>query len=146
MNFAIDCVVQLLVFKGKSAQTSDRRSTVLGQNFCAFPQPRLQVPGEYLKSGHGRSLPHTFEFIDKFIIWRYISYICWEVQYINDRKLKVNFALEHVTKAQKALWYSSTVYLTSTLGGSALSTPRPGHFTPGKEIRYPLKIKDKNKY
>ena len=33
--------------------------------------------------------------------------------------------------------YSSTLQLTSALDGSGWSTPRPGQFSPGKEIRYP---------
>jgi hypothetical protein len=31
--------------------------------------------------------------------------------------------------------YSSTLSLTSTLDGGGFSTPRPGRFNPGKEIR-----------
>jgi hypothetical protein len=34
--------------------------------------------------------------------------------------------------------YSSTLSLTSALHNGGWSTPRPGHFTPGKENRYPL--------
>jgi hypothetical protein len=34
--------------------------------------------------------------------------------------------------------YSSILSLTSALNGCGWSTPRPGHFTPGKETRYPL--------
>jgi hypothetical protein len=34
--------------------------------------------------------------------------------------------------------YPSTLSLASVLGGGGWSTPRPGHFTPGKETRYPL--------
>jgi hypothetical protein len=34
--------------------------------------------------------------------------------------------------------YSSTLSLTLALNGGGWSTPRPGHFTPGKETRYPL--------
>ena len=34
--------------------------------------------------------------------------------------------------------YSSVFSLTSALFGSGWWTPRPGHFTPGKETQYPL--------
>ena len=34
--------------------------------------------------------------------------------------------------------YSSTLSLTSALDGSGWLTPRPGRFTPGKEMWYPL--------
>ena len=34
--------------------------------------------------------------------------------------------------------YSSTLSLTSALVGGGWSTPRPGHFTLGKQTRYPL--------
>jgi len=34
--------------------------------------------------------------------------------------------------------YSSTLSLTSTLGEGGWLTPRPDHFTPGKETRYTL--------
>ena len=34
--------------------------------------------------------------------------------------------------------YSSTPFLTSALDGVGGLTPRPGHFTPGKETWYPL--------
>jgi hypothetical protein len=34
--------------------------------------------------------------------------------------------------------YICTPSLTSALDGGGLSTPRSGHFTPGKETRYPL--------
>ena len=34
--------------------------------------------------------------------------------------------------------YSSTISLTSALDGHGWLTPRPGRFTLGKEIRYPL--------
>ena len=34
--------------------------------------------------------------------------------------------------------YSSTLSLTSALGGSGWSTPRPGPFTFAKQTRYPL--------
>jgi hypothetical protein len=49
-------------------------------------------------------------------------------------KIKVKFTLEQATKAQRgsrgiALLFS----LTSVLDGGAWSTPRPGHFTPGKD-------------
>jgi len=62
MNFAIDCVVKFIGIQGEKC--TNLRSTVLGQNFCAFPQSRQQVAGKYLKSGHGRSLPPTFEFLN----------------------------------------------------------------------------------
>ena len=34
--------------------------------------------------------------------------------------------------------YTSTLSLTSALDAGAWLTPRHGHFTPGKETRYPL--------
>ena len=34
--------------------------------------------------------------------------------------------------------YSSTLSLTLALDGGGWLTPYPGHFTPGKETRYPL--------
>ena len=34
--------------------------------------------------------------------------------------------------------YSSTLPSTSALDGGWWSTPRPGHFTPGKDLVYPL--------
>ena len=34
--------------------------------------------------------------------------------------------------------YSTTLSLTSALDGCGWLTPRPGHFTPGKDARYPL--------
>ena len=34
--------------------------------------------------------------------------------------------------------YSCTISLTSALDGGAWLTPRPGRFTPGKDIRYAL--------
>jgi hypothetical protein len=47
--------------------------------------------------------------------------------------VKVKIALE---QAMKALKYTSTRSLTSTLDAAGRSTPRPGRFTPGKETRY----------
>jgi hypothetical protein len=47
-------------------------------------------------------------------------------------KVKVQFALEQATKAQRGSRYSSTPSLTSVLDGVGKSTPRPGRFTPGK--------------
>ena len=46
----------------------------------------------------------------------------------------VKFTLEQATKAQKGEWrYIYTLSLTSALGVSGWSTPRPGRFTPGKD-------------
>jgi hypothetical protein len=50
-------------------------------------------------------------------------------------KVKVKFFQERAMKAQR---YSSTISLTSVLHEGGWSTPRPGRFTPGKEVRYPL--------
>jgi len=50
------------------------------------------------------------------------------------RIVKIKHAPKQAKKAQK---YSSTLYLTSGIGGGGWSTPRPGHFNPGKD-RYTL--------
>jgi len=39
---------------------------------------------------------------------------------------------------EEEMRYSSTLFLTSALVGGRWSTPRSGHLTPGKEIRYPI--------
>jgi hypothetical protein len=55
-------------------------------------------------------------------------------------KVKVQFALEQTMRTQRVIRgnYSSILSLASALGWSKWSTPHPGRFTPGKEIRYPL--------
>jgi hypothetical protein len=52
---------------------------------------------------------------------------------------KVRFFLYKATKAQMGVEvYSSSLPLISALGWRGWSTPRPGRFTPRKQIRYPL--------
>jgi hypothetical protein len=48
------------------------------------------------------------------------------------------FALKQAIKAHRENRSSSTISLTSALVGGRWLTPRPGHFTPGKDTRYPL--------
>ena len=51
----------------------------------------------------------------------------------NTHRVKVKFTIEQATKAQKES-YSSTLSLNSALDGGGWSTPRPGRFTPGKDL------------
>jgi len=47
-------------------------------------------------------------------------------------QVNVEFTLEHATKAQRGSKDITTLSLTSALYGDEWSTPRPGHFNPGK--------------
>jgi hypothetical protein len=43
-----------------------------------------------------------------------------------------------VTGHEGPEWYSYIIYLISVLGDGVRLAPRPGRFTPGKEILYPF--------
>jgi hypothetical protein len=53
-------------------------------------------------------------------------------------EVKVKFTLEQTTKAQRGVEVSSTLSLTSALGGGGWSMPCPGRFTLAWKTRYPL--------
>ena len=77
-------------------------------------------------------------------IKRMSVFILYQTGSLNSRllqleKVTIKFALQQSTKSQRGEQrYSSTFSLTSTLDGGGWSTPRPGRFTPGKEIHYQL--------
>jgi len=57
------------------------------------------------------------------------------VKFILYSQVKVKFTLEQTMKVQK---WSRGISLTSALDGGGWSKPRPSHFTPRKETRFPL--------
>ena len=63
--------------------------------------------------------------------------IKFQIQY-TVRHYKRKYSCLHLGTSGERKMYSSTLSLTSKLHGRGWSTPRPGHFTPGKENRYPL--------
>jgi hypothetical protein len=62
---------------------------------------------------------------------------CWSLTHIVKGKGKVLPKTGH-EGPEGEYRYSSTLSLTLALDGGGWSTPRPGHFTPGKQTRYPF--------
>jgi hypothetical protein len=66
---------------GPVVQISAQRPAILIEVFRGLLNPSRQMPGEYLKLGHG--LPHTFQFIihlpfhRRSIVWATESVIKW---------------------------------------------------------------------
>jgi hypothetical protein len=65
---------------------------------------------------------------------RHLFYIDIQLEQVG--KVRVKVTPGQATKTQRGSRGSSTLSLTSALDGSALSTPRPSRFIPGKDPIY----------
>jgi hypothetical protein len=64
------------------------------------------------------------------------SLLYYEEQKVNcqGKKQKVNFTLEQATKAQRGSRGIALLFLNLSTRWAGWSVPRPGHFTPGKDL------------